>query len=153
MVPNTFNYHPGSLEIDHIEEKALVDLGGCTRCVPPLRDPILSFWHTNFMKRSRLGSPRPPLREILVPPLKSVVARVPNYLRFGKFFLAVLPILPNLEKCRYLNYLRSKLCKTCIRPLTWTVCVRSRFGPCACNKIVSILVLILWYKWPRPSIV
>ena len=28
----------------------------------PLRDPILSFWHTNFMKCSRLGSPRPPTR-------------------------------------------------------------------------------------------
>ena len=28
----------------------------------PLRDPILSFRHTNFTKPSRLGSPRPPLR-------------------------------------------------------------------------------------------
>ena len=32
-----------------------------TRCTP-VRDPILSFWHTNFTKHSRLGSPRPPLR-------------------------------------------------------------------------------------------
>ena len=41
----------------------------------PLRDPILSFRHTNFTKHSCLGSPRPPyevhapLREILDPPL------------------------------------------------------------------------------------
>ena len=34
---------------------------------PPLRDPILSFWHTNFTKRSRLGSPRPPY-EVHAPP-------------------------------------------------------------------------------------
>ena len=26
----------------------------------PLRDPILSFWHTNFTKCSHLGSPGPP---------------------------------------------------------------------------------------------
>ena len=42
----------------------------------PLRVPILSFWHTKFSKRNCLGSPhpllrgpRPPLREILDPPL------------------------------------------------------------------------------------
>ena len=45
----------------------------------PLRDPILSFWHTNFTKRSHLGSPCPPyevhapLPEILDPPLLQVV--------------------------------------------------------------------------------
>ena len=40
---------------------ALADLGGASGARPP-RDPILSFWHTNFTKRSCLGSPRPPLR-------------------------------------------------------------------------------------------
>ena len=34
--------------------------GGCRRRAPPLRVQILSFWHTNFSKRSRLGSWRPP---------------------------------------------------------------------------------------------
>ena len=29
---------------------------------PPLRVPILSFWHTKFSKRNRLGSPHPLLR-------------------------------------------------------------------------------------------
>ena len=46
---------------------SLADLGGRNRCAAPLRDPILLFWHTNFMKRSRLGSPRPPY-EVHVPP-------------------------------------------------------------------------------------
>ena len=36
--------------------------GGAHLACTPLRDPILSFRHTNFMKCSRLGSPRPPLR-------------------------------------------------------------------------------------------
>ena len=31
--------------------------GGRIRRAPPLRDPILSFWHTNFTKRSRLHAP------------------------------------------------------------------------------------------------
>ena len=39
--------------------ESVADLGGCTRRAPP-RYPILSFWHTNFTKRSRLRSPRPP---------------------------------------------------------------------------------------------
>ena len=33
----------------------------------PPRDPILSFWHTNFTKCSCLGSPRPPY-EVHTPP-------------------------------------------------------------------------------------
>ena len=41
--------------------------GGAPGACPPLRDPILSFWHTNFMKRSHLGSPRPPY-EVPRPP-------------------------------------------------------------------------------------
>ena len=35
---------------------------GRRRRAPPLRVQILSFWHTNFSKRSRLGSWRPPTR-------------------------------------------------------------------------------------------
>ena len=48
---------------------ALADLGGAhpAHAPPPPRDPILSFWHTNFMKRSCLGSPRPPY-EVHAPP-------------------------------------------------------------------------------------
>ena len=40
----------------------MADLGGRARRTPPLRVQILSFWHTKFVKRNRLGSPRPPLR-------------------------------------------------------------------------------------------
>ena len=54
---------------------SLADLGGRARRAP-LRVPILSFWHTKFLKRNCLGSPHPllrapcpPLREILDPPL------------------------------------------------------------------------------------
>ena len=56
---------------------ALADLGGVRPArAPPLRVQILSFWHAKFSKHSRLGDPRPPvrgprppLREILDPPL------------------------------------------------------------------------------------
>ena len=59
-------------------EFPLADPGGAAGARPPLRVQILSFWHTNFSKCSRLGSWRPPtrsarpLREILDPPLISV---------------------------------------------------------------------------------
>ena len=32
---------------------------GHTQRVPPVKVPILLFWHTQFSKRNRLGSPRP----------------------------------------------------------------------------------------------
>ena len=38
---------------------SLADLGGGA---PPLGVPILSFWHTKFLKHNRLGSPHPLLR-------------------------------------------------------------------------------------------
>ena len=41
---------------------ALADLGGCAWRAPPLRVPILSFWHTKCSKRNCLGSPHPLLR-------------------------------------------------------------------------------------------
>ena len=56
---------------------AFADPGGTAGVCPP-RVQILSFWHTNFLKRSHLGSWRPPtrsappLREILDPPLPSL---------------------------------------------------------------------------------
>ena len=37
------------------------------KCVPPLRDPIISFLHTFSPKSARVGGPRLPLREILDP--------------------------------------------------------------------------------------
>ena len=45
--------------------------GGRHRHVPPPRVEILSFWHTNFTKRSRLGSWHPPMR--LAPPLREIL--------------------------------------------------------------------------------
>ena len=51
----------------------------------PLRVQILSFWHTKFLKRNRLGSPcspyevHAPLWEILDPPLSSAIdERIPQ---------------------------------------------------------------------------
>ena len=38
---------------------SLADLGGRAGHMPLLRVQILSFSHTNFAKRNRLGSPRP----------------------------------------------------------------------------------------------
>ena len=57
------------------------ELIGGSRGAPPACTPwvqILSFWHTNFSKRSRLGSWHPPRgrrppREILDPPLELYV--------------------------------------------------------------------------------
>ena len=56
-----------------------VTIGGSRGARParaPLRVPILSFWHKKILKRNCLVSPhpllrgpRPPLREILDPPL------------------------------------------------------------------------------------
>ena len=34
----------------------------CPARAPPPRVPILSFWHTKFLKHNRLGSPHPLLR-------------------------------------------------------------------------------------------
>ena len=59
----------------HRKGVSLADPGGAHLVHTPLRDPILSFRHTNFTKHSYLGSPCPPhevhipLREILDPPL------------------------------------------------------------------------------------
>ena len=59
----------------------MADPRGRTRRTPPLRVPILSFWHTNFTKHSCVGSWRSPyevgapLREILDPPLQSKYCR------------------------------------------------------------------------------
>ena len=39
-----------------------VTIGGSRGRAPPLRVPILSFWHTKFSKRNHLGSPHPLLR-------------------------------------------------------------------------------------------
>ena len=55
----------------------------------PLRDPIPSFRHTNFMKRSHLRSPPPPPpyevhvppREILDPPL--LVGKIDEVLKLN----------------------------------------------------------------------
>ena len=43
--------------------------GGAPRRAPPPRDPIFSFQHTNFMKRSHLweSTPPPPLRGLYAP--------------------------------------------------------------------------------------
>ena len=46
----------------------LADLGGHTRCVPPLRVQILLFWHAKFSKCSHFGGPRPPVRGPRPPP-------------------------------------------------------------------------------------
>ena len=57
----------------------LADLEGAYPVHAPLRIQILSFWHTQFETRNRLGSPgplwspRPPLREILDPPLVTII--------------------------------------------------------------------------------
>ena len=42
---------------------ALADLEGACPAHAPLRVQILSFRHTKFAKRNRLGSPHPPLRD------------------------------------------------------------------------------------------
>ena len=47
---------------------SVADPGGCCRHVPPLHVHILSFWHTNFLKRSYLRSWHPPMRS--VPPYR-----------------------------------------------------------------------------------
>ena len=44
--------------------------GGVPGARPPLWDPILSFSHTFSPKSAHVGGPRPPLREILDPPLQ-----------------------------------------------------------------------------------
>ena len=49
---------------------SLADLGGAPGG-PPLRVPILSFWHTKFSKRNCLGSPHPPTRSTPPPYGKS----------------------------------------------------------------------------------
>ena len=51
---------------------------GCRQRAPPLRAQILSFWHTNFSKRSRLGSWRP-LRGRRPPTGNPGSATGPNY--------------------------------------------------------------------------
>ena len=58
--------HTAFLKLLMISDSYLIydiSIGGFRGAHParaPLRDPILSFWHTNFTKRSCLGSPRPP---------------------------------------------------------------------------------------------
>ena len=89
----------------------LADLGG----VPgarPLRVQILSFWHTKFSKRNRLGSQRPParstppLREILDPPLKCIYKSIIPYTKtlehspmnlFGSLLTITYRPLPNWQ--------------------------------------------------------
>ena len=44
---------------------------GCHQHATPLRVQIILFWHTNFSKRSRLGSWHPPMR--LAPPLREIL--------------------------------------------------------------------------------
>ena len=57
------------------QKLTLADAGGRRRRAPPLSVQILLFFHTNFPQRCHVGpwSPlrglRPPLREILDPPL------------------------------------------------------------------------------------
>ena len=59
----------------------MYSIGG-SRGRAPLKDPILSFWHTNFTKHSRLGSPRlplwgpRPLQEILDLPLYRLLKEI-----------------------------------------------------------------------------
>ena len=75
------NSHRSNLRfIDLFFQNALVEyigvlqtpttIGG-SRGHAPLRVQILSFWHTNFMKRSHFWSPCPPMRS--TPPLREIL--------------------------------------------------------------------------------
>ena len=52
---------------------------------PPLKVPILSFWHTKFFKCNHLGSPHPPTRST-PPPLREILDPPLNSLSFSSFF-------------------------------------------------------------------
>ena len=62
-------------------ELTLADLGGRARRAPPLRVPILSFWHKTFSKRNHLGSPHPLLRGPRPPYRKSWIR---HWLKFSE---------------------------------------------------------------------